>query len=57
MFVLQIQDENLYIDFGGKFHCVCKIPENSVEDVNERLQYKRGNYVIITLDDFELSAR
>jgi len=49
--LFQVQDDNVYVDIGTKFHCVCKRPEANAE------RYRRGEYVIVLLKDFELSAR
>ncbi|RWS07161.1 28S ribosomal protein S28-like protein, partial [Dinothrombium tinctorium] len=48
--VFHIIKDDLYIDFGAKFHCVCKKPRNSN-------QYVRGAKVKLRLNDWELSAR
>nr|CAB3264006.1 Mitochondrial ribosomal protein S28 [Phallusia mammillata] len=49
--ILEIQDNNAFVDFGGKFHFVCPIPEENQEE------YRRGRLVSVMLHDFELSAR
>ena len=49
--IVLVMEEDLYIDFGGKFNCVCRRPRK------DRDKYKLGAFVYLLLRDTELSSR
>lgn len=50
--IVDVVDDDLYIDYGGKFHAVVQRPQNKQRD-----QYVIGTVVSLRLQSWEMAAR
>jgi small subunit ribosomal protein S28 len=50
--IIDVVDDDLYVDFGGKFHAVVQRPQTK-----QRNQYTMGAVVSIRLQSWEMAAR
>jgi small subunit ribosomal protein S28 len=50
--IIDIVDDDLYVDYGGKFHAVVQRPQTKQRD-----QYTMGSVVSIRLQSWEMAAR
>ncbi|OWF49152.1 28S ribosomal protein S28, mitochondrial-like [Mizuhopecten yessoensis] len=52
--IFEVVEDDMYIDFGCKFYCVCRKPRRLLQQ--DPRKFQRGSKVRILLQDYEMTA-